>query len=80
MTDAAGRETPPDDASIAAFAESLSDYAATLNARDQTLLAALLARALDPVDRVRFYPSTTTLSEREEAFVQALLDERSPRT
>lgn len=74
MTNAAGREPPPDDDAIAAFAERLAGYAATLSERDQTLLATLLARALDPVDRVRFYPPATTLSEREEAVVQALLN------
>ena len=74
MTDAARQEPAPDDAAIAAFADRLSGYAATLGERERTLLATLLARALDPVDRVRFYPPATTLSEREEAFVQALLN------
>lgn len=74
MADEAFTRGDTSEADLAVFADRLAALAATLSEREQQLLAILVARALDPIDRMRFFAAPTAISAREEAFVQALLD------
>lgn len=58
-----------------AFAARLDAYAATLAAREREALMIILARAMDPGERMRWRHAATLLDPSEEAALRALLDE-----
>ena len=68
-------DEPPKEQDIAAFAARLDAYAATLSARERDALMIILARAMDPVERMRWRHAATLLDPSEEAALRALLDE-----
>jgi hypothetical protein len=68
-------DTDLDEDALAAFAVRLGAYAAGLSARDQAALKALLMRAMDPIERMRWRDAADLLSPAEEETLRALLDE-----
>ena len=70
---------PPKEQDIAAFAARLDAYAATLSAREREALMIILARAMDPVEWMRWRHAATLLDPSEEAALRALLDEELQR-
>lgn len=68
-------DDPPKEQDIVAFAARLDAYAATLAAREREALMIILARAMDPGERMRWRHAATLLDPSEEAALRALLDE-----
>jgi hypothetical protein len=63
---------PLDDATVAAFADHLEEFASTLPERERELLAALLLSAMDPLDRMRLRAPGEVLTPTEAAVLRAL--------
>jgi hypothetical protein len=61
-----------DEATVAAFADHLEAFAATLPEPERDLLAALLLSAMDPLDRMRLRQPGEVLTPTELAALRAL--------
>jgi hypothetical protein len=65
-----------DEQAVTEFASRLATFAADLPPRDRAALNALLVRAMDPLERMRWRDAAELLSPSEEALLNRLLDER----
>lgn len=76
-------ESPPpgpgiDEDTVAAFADHLEAFAATLSEGERDLLGRLLVSVLDPLERMRLRDPDEVLSPRE-AEVLRMLESEGPR-
>jgi hypothetical protein len=62
---------------VASFAHRLDSYAASLQTRERLILAAVLVRSMDPLDRMRFKDPSSLLEPDEAAILDMLQKEEA---
>ncbi len=75
MSDAISDSDLPDEMAVATFAARLEAYAETLPERERDVLMAMIYRAMDPLERLRWRDTSALLDPREEALLRAIADE-----
>ena len=66
----------PDDAALESYVARLDAFAQTLAPREQKTLETMILMAMDPIERMRYRRDPDLLSDREEAYLRALGEER----
>lgn len=62
---------------VASFAHRPDSYAASLQTRERLILVAVLARSMDPLDRMRFKGPSSLLEPDEAAILDMLQKEEA---